>query len=212
MKLILASGSPRRAELLRTLGLVFEASTPGVDESMLPGEPAAAYVERIARDKSLALAEPDAVVIAADTAVAHAGHVLGKPAHPEEARSMLRRLQGGRHDVFTGLAVAVGHYDEPPEVVSAVDVTEVSLLAMTADEIADYVDTGEPMDKAGAYALQGRGGRFVESVRGSPFTVVGLPIHLLARLITSVGSDLSRFSPDRPGGDTGESGRHLFDD
>lgn len=102
---------------------------------------------------------------------------------------MLRRLQGTVHEVFTGLAVASGS-----DVESLVDVTEVRMLSMTADEISDYVDSGEPMDKAGAYALQGRGGVFVEAVSGSPFTVVGLPVHLLARLVARVGGRLDQFT------------------
>lgn len=191
MRLVLASSSPRRKELLERLRLRFDIDPPGVDESRRPDEPAAAYVERIARDKAVAAAGPERVVIAADTAIVHGGHILGKPAHPEEARSMLRRLAGDAHDVFTGVAVA--SWRQEAVLASAVDITEVGMLPMTADEIADYVDTGEPMDKAGAYALQGVGGRYVERISGSPFTVVGLPIHLLDRLVSRVGADLDEF-------------------
>lgn len=197
MRLVLASGSPRRQELLERLDLDFEVDQPGVDEARLPGELPAAYVERVARAKAIAVARPDRVVIGADTAVVHGGHLLGKPAHPEEARAMLRRLEGDTHDVFTGVAVATG--EERVVVASMVDVTEVSMLAMTAEEIAAYVDSGEPMDKAGAYALQGSGGRFVESVRGSPFTVIGLPVHLLPRLLARVGADYGVFVRPTPG-------------
>ena len=105
MRLVLASGSPRRRELLETLGLVFGVEVPDVDESRNPGEAPVAYVERIAREKASAVAGPDRLVVAGDTAVVHEGRVLGKPAHPEEARSMLRRLQGDHHEVFTGVAV-----------------------------------------------------------------------------------------------------------
>ncbi|MFP3882414.1 MAG: Maf family protein [Actinomycetota bacterium] len=188
MRLVLASSSPRRAELLRQLALEFEARPADVDETHRPEEPASTYVERLAREKALTVSEPDAVVVAADTAVVHEGHILGKPAHPEEARAMLRRLQDDVHEVFTGIAVSGGG-----EVESLVDVTKVTMLPMTEDEIADYVETGEPMDKAGAYALQERGGVFVKSVEGSPFTVIGLPIHLLPRLLRRVGADLQRF-------------------
>ena len=190
---MLASGSSRRADLLDRLGLEFEVETAGVDETRLPDEPAATYVERLARSKAMSVAGDDKVVVGADTAVVHAGHVLGKPGHPEEARSMLRRLQGDVHEVFTGVAVA-----SSDDAVSAVDVTGVKMLPMTDDEIAGYVAGGEPMDKAGAYALQGRGGLFVESITGSPFTVVGLPIHLLPRLMTRLGVDLQGFARDRP--------------
>ncbi len=191
MRLVLASGSPRRRELLERLNLVFAIDPPGVDESRLPEEPPAAYVERLARAKAEAVAGSGRVVLAADTAVVHAGHMLGKPAHPEEARGMLRRLEGDSHDVFTGIAVAT--MGDELKIVSMVDVTEVVVVPMTADEIATYVDTGEPMDKAGAYALQGMGGRFVESVRGSPFTVIGLPIHLIPRLLARVGAEIDQF-------------------
>lgn len=188
MRLVLASGSPRRADLLRGLGLEFELSPPDIDETRHPDESPGVYVERLARAKVVAPSVEDAFLIAGDTAVVHEGHVLGKPAHPHEARSMLRRLQGDAHEVFTGVAVAAGG-----EMQSLVDVTEVRMLPMTEDEIADYVESGEPMDKAGAYALQERGGLYVQSISGSPFTVIGLPVHLLPRLARQVGVDLLRF-------------------
>lgn len=191
MRLVLASSSPRRRELLERLGLSFAVEAPEVDESRLPAEPAVAYVERVARLKAEAVTRSGRLVVAADTAVVHDGRILGKPAHPEEARSMLRRLQGASHDVVTGVAVAAT--DTGLEVISMVDVTEVTLLPMTEEEITAYVDTGEPMDKAGAYALQETGGRFVEKVYGSPFTVIGLPIHLLPRLFRRVGADFEGF-------------------
>lgn len=190
--MVLASGSPRRAALLNQLGLEFDVDPPDVDESRLPDERPDAYVERLAREKALTANAPETLVVAADTAVVHEGHLMGKPGHPEEARSMLRRLAGQVHEVTTGLAVAVGD-----DVHSLVDVTTVRMLPMTEDEINRYVETGEPMDKAGSYALQGRGGIFVESISGSPFTVVGLPIHLLPRLILRVGTDLHRFERRR---------------
>lgn len=185
---MLGSGSARRADLLRRLGLEFEMRPPDVDESRRPDERPGVYVERLAREKALAVADGESVVLAADTVVVHEGHLLGKPAHPEEARSMLRRLQGDVHEVFTGVAVA-----GRGEVHSLVDVTKVRMLPMTDEEIADYVDSGEPMDKAGAYALQERGGVYVESIVGSPFTVIGLPLHLVPRLVRQVGADLLRF-------------------
>ncbi|TDI49860.1 MAG: septum formation protein Maf [Acidobacteria bacterium] len=197
MRLVLASGSPRRRELLNSLGLDFDVELPDVDESRRQDEPPGVYVERIAVEKARAVAAPDRVVLAADTAVVHEGKVLGKPGHPEEARAMLRRLQNDRHEVFTGIAVA--SWNGGAVVNSTVDVTEVAFLPMTDDEIADYVSTGEPMDKAGAYALQGAGGRFIESVKGSPFTVIGLPIHLISRLISPAGMDIRSFRHDAEG-------------
>jgi septum formation protein len=188
LRLVLASSSPRRAELLERIGLVFDTTPVDIDETRRPDESPGVYVERLAREKTQALSLTESVVVGADTAVVHKGHVLGKPGHPEEARSMLRSLQGATHEVFTGVAVA-----HAGEIASLVDVTEVRMTPMTADEIADYVDTGEPMDKAGSYALQGRGGLYVESIAGSPFTVIGLPLHLFPRLVARVGGDLGMF-------------------
>lgn len=193
MRLVLASGSPRRAALFDQLGLEYEMVTPDVDETRRPDERAGDYVERLARDKASAVASPGSIVIGADTAVVHEGLILGKPGHPAEARAMLQRLQGQTHEVFTGVAVAWG-----TEIRSLVDVTEVEMVAMTDDEISGYVDTGEPMDKAGAYALQGRGGGFVKSVSGSPSTVVGLPIHLVSRLIAQTGTPVHQFLRREP--------------
>jgi septum formation protein len=193
VRLVLASGSPRRAALFDQLGLAYEIIAADLDESRRPDERAGDYVERLAREKATAVATPGAVVIGADTAVVHEGQILGKPAHPEEARSMLRRLQGQIHEVFTGVAVAW-----EGEVRSLLDITEVEMLAMTEEEISDYVDTGEPMDKAGAYALQGRGGMFVATISGSPSTVVGLPIHLVPRLLAQSGTTLHHFVRETP--------------
>jgi septum formation protein len=191
MRLVLASGSPRRKELLERLYLEYEVETPDIDETRLPEEEPAAYVERVARAKARAVAGDGLLIVAGDTAVVHEGRVMGKPGHPEEARSMLRRLQGDKHEVFTGLAVA--WMDGGPRLESLVDMSQVSMMPMTEEEIAWYVGTGEPLDKAGGYALQGLGGMFVSEVIGSPSTVVGLPIHLLGRLIAKSGADVTRF-------------------
>ena len=164
------------------MGLIYETVPTGVDETRLPDEGAAGYVERLARAKARSAVRPGTVALGADTAVVHECVILGKPAHPAEARSMLTRLQSGVHEVFTGVAVA---WED--EVRSLVDVTEVEMMTMTDEEISDYVDSGEPMDKAGAYALQGRGGMFVASIHGSPSTVVGMPIHLVPRLLAQAG-------------------------
>lgn len=186
MRLVLASASPRRARLLDQLGFRYEVVPADIDETRMPDEGPAAYVERMARAKAASVpGSGDEVVIAADTAVVFEGHVLGKPSHPEQARSMLRRLRAKRHEVFTAVTVR-----RSTSVESLVDVTHVQMLPMTEEEISEYVASGEPMDKAGSYALQGFGGVFVESVSGSPFTVIGLPIHLLPRLLRSVGADM----------------------
>ncbi len=191
MNLVLASGSPRRREILDSLGLSFEVVVPDVDETRNPGEAPADYVDRIARAKARTAAGGDRVVVAADTTVVHQGKVLGKPGHPEEARSMLRALQGETHEVFTGLAVAVNNPDL--DVVSLVEGTEVEMLSMTDEEIARYVESGEPMDKAGAYALQGSGSLYVRAVHGSPSNVIGMPVHLLPRLLLRLGHELDEF-------------------
>jgi septum formation protein len=191
MRLVLASGSPRRRALLETLRLDFDVEPADVDETRLPDEAPALYVERVARAKAETVARLDRLVIGADTTVVHEGRVMGKPGHPEEARAMLRRLQGETHEVLTCLAVA--GFDSEISIQAVVDVAMVEMVPMTEDEIADYVGTGEPMDKAGAYALQGMGGVFVKRVIGSPFTVMGLPIHLLDRLMSAAGASLSHF-------------------
>lgn len=186
MHLILASSSPRRQRLLADLGLRFEVRPAEVDETVFPDEDPDGYVERLARAKAEAVVEPGEVVIGADTTVVHRGVVLGKPAHPAEAAAMLRRLSGETHTVHSGVAVAT--LDEGGlQVVSAVERTMVRMLDLTDDEIAAYVASGEPLDKAGAYALQGLGALLVESVTGSPSNVVGLPLHRLAALLATVG-------------------------
>jgi septum formation protein len=191
MRLILASSSPRRQELLQRLRLGFEMRPAEIDESRFPDEAPAGYVERVARAKAEAVAGEGLIVVAADTAVVHEGRIMGKPGHPEEARAMLRLLQGDVHEVFTGLAVT--SWEGGARTRSMVDMAEVEFLPMTEGEIVRYVETGEPLDKAGSYALQGLGGAYVSKVIGSPFTVVGLPIHLLARLVAAAGADLDAF-------------------
>ncbi len=185
MRLVLASTSARRRQLLEGIGLAFEMVSPDIDESRLPGEAPTAYVERVARAKAEFAVSTGVLAVGADTVVVHEGRVLGKPAHPEEARGMLQRLQGDTHQVYSGVAVAAG-----TQVASLIDVTEVGLLPLTDEEIADYVATGEPMGKAGAYALQGYAGTFINEVKGSPFTVIGLPVHLLPRLMAAVGAEI----------------------
>jgi septum formation protein len=188
VKLILASSSPRRQQLLASLGLEFTTVSPDVDELRLPAEEPYDYVDRIARSKALAVDEPDGLIIAADTTVVSEGRLMGKPAHPDEARNMLARLSGNTHEVLTGVAVRLGE-----RVISAVESTIVRFLPLTEDEIADYIASGEPMDKAGAYALGGVGGLFVDRVEGSPSNVVGLPLHTTARLCRALGVELLSF-------------------
>lgn len=191
VRLILASSSPRRKHLLESLGIRFDVVVPDIDEHRHPNEEPFDYVVRIARAKAESAVTADAVVVAADTVVVIDGQVLGKPGHPEEAKTMLRRLSGVTHEVLTGVAVA--RLTDIVQVLTAVESILVKFLPMTDDEIADYVGTGEPMDKAGAYALGGLGAIYVEAVHGSPSGVIGLPVHTTARLLRSLGVDLLSF-------------------
>ena len=183
MRLVLASASPRRRELLDAAGIPFDVHAVDVDERQLDGELPFPYVERVARLKATTAAAkfPDRVVLGADTAVVVDGVVLGKPADPAEAASMLHKLSGRTHEVLTGIALA-----RAGGVVSAVDRTLVWVDPLSDEEIRAYVATGEPLDKAGAYAVQGRASRFIPKIEGSYANVVGLPVALLNRLLRSV--------------------------
>lgn len=184
--LVLASRSPRRAELLKTLGLSFRVAPADIDESRHPDEDPHALVNRLARIKAETVAAPGAIVIGADTVIVHDGTVLGKPVHPAEARAMLLRISGSTHQVLTAVAVAaVEGGDVVCEVV--VESARVRFLELTGAEIAGYVATGEPLDKAGAYAIQGKGGVFVDRIEGHPSTVVGLPLPATRRLLARRG-------------------------
>jgi len=183
-RLVLASASPRRAEILRNIGWPFEAVASNADESRHAGEDAPTYVERVARLKAEAVARssPGMIVVGADTVVVVDGEILGKPRDPEDARRMLRQLQGRRHEVLTGVVVFDGKTTEPKV---GHQVTEVEVAGMSEAEIDWYVSSGEPMDKAGAYAIQGLGARFVAGIKGEHSNVVGLPVRLLYELTGS---------------------------
>lgn len=183
MRIVLASASPRRRELLAQLGFVFEVVPANLDESVAPDELPVDYVGRLAREKAGAV-EGD-LVIAADTTVDVDGRILGKPADADDAKAMLRLLSGRPHHVHTGVAVRRGS-----AVASAVTTTWVTFAALDEAAIDWYVATGEPFDKAGAYAIQGAGGVFVESVTGSVSGVIGLPLATLVELCRSVGVNL----------------------
>lgn len=181
--IILASASPRRAELLSAAGIAFVQLPADVDETPLVDEAPAAYVERLARTKAEAVARsrPDAIVLGADTVVVVDGVTLGKPRDAHDAASMLARLQGRIHQVLTGVALVRG-----ARRASAVSVTSVWFHPMTASEIAAYVASGEPMDKAGAYAIQGLASRYIAGVEGSYPNVVGLPVDVVTSLLAEV--------------------------
>ena len=184
MRLILASASPRRTDLLREAGYVFEIEPADVDESELAGEPPAAYVVRVAAMKARVVAarHPDAIVLAADTTVVLDGAMLAKPADDADAARMLGLLSGRTHDVLTGVVLVRTGRES-----SALVGTRVRFRPLTAAEIEWYVASGEPHDKAGAYGVQGLAARFVESVDGSYSNVVGLPVGAVRALLAAEG-------------------------
>jgi septum formation protein len=173
--LVLASQSPRRAELLRQAGIPFVVRVAPVDEDPLPGERPEDYVVRLAERKAMVVeAAPEEIVLGADTTVVVGGAMLGKPASPAEARHMLVRFAGRRHQVLTGICLRHGG-----KLVREWAATQVWFSAMSRREIREYVSSGEPMDKAGAYAIQGLASRYVERIEGCYFNVVGLPVALV---------------------------------
>ena len=179
--LVLASGSPRRAEILRAVGWEFEASPPDLDETLREGESPEDYVRRLAREKARAVAATRlfGLVLGADTTVVVEGEILGKPGDEADARRMLRRLGGRWHEVLTGVALARA---ETGRVVDGVERTRVRFAEMSEEEIDWHVRTGELLDKAGAYAIQGRAALFIEAIEGDYWNVVGLPIRLIYEL------------------------------
>lgn len=184
--LTLASASPRRARILRELGVPFRTVVSNQDESVQAGEDGAATVERLACAKALAVAAGETLpVLGADTAVLCDDDILGKPADPADARAMLRRLSGRSHDVVTGVCVVRGE-----KVHSGVERSRVRFAELSDEDVNWYVETGEPMDKAGGYNIAGRGALFIETVEGSPSNVAGLPVRLLRRLAREAGLDM----------------------
>lgn len=185
MRLILASASPRRAELLRSAGFDFEIIPAEIDETPGAGEPAEAYTLRVARHKarhvSRLLTDSSAAVIGADTEVVIDRRILGKPADDRHAAQMLRMLTGAVHDVLTAVVICATGTE-----LSEVIATRVSVVRMTDEEIDWYVQSGEPAGKAGAYAIQGLGARFIDRIEGSWANVVGLPIDAVYRLLMSL--------------------------
>jgi len=180
-RLILASGSPRRAEILTALGIPFEIDVPGVPETIEPGEPAEGAAARLAAEKAAEVSarRPGRWVLAADTLVVVGDDILGKPIDSDDARRMLRRLAGRGHLVVTGVRLRRGA--DPGR--GIVERSRVAIAPMSDEEISWYVATREPMDKAGAYAVQGLGARFIEAVEGSYTNVMGLPARGVYRLV-----------------------------
>lgn len=181
---VLASASPRRRELLDLIGIRHSVHPADVDESIHIGESPPSYVERLAREKAAAVASNfvGAVVIGADTTVVLGDDILGKPVDTEHAKAMIERLAGHTHEVCTGIAVVYGG-----QTASAVERVAVTFRTLTAKEIDAYVATGEPMDKAGAYGIQGWGATIVERIDGDYFSVMGLGLRRLVALLEQVG-------------------------
>jgi septum formation protein len=182
-RLILASSSPRRRELLQQLGLDFEIFSPDIDESILAGENVTAYVERLACSKAQAvLAQfPEAIVIAADTSLGVDGQILGKPESKQHAFEMWQRISGRKHDVFSGVCVRTS-----TEKSSIVVRTQVEFQKLSLNDMEDYWATGEPIGKAGGYAIQGIASRYIPRIEGSYSNVVGLPLHETVQLLQAV--------------------------
>jgi len=192
MKLILASSSPRRAEVLRDAGLEFDVCPTDIDETRRPHERAGDYVQRLALEKARAAASKtggeDVAVVGADTVVVNGGEILLKPSSQEDARRMLRGLSGSVHEVHTGLAVL-----RLPQKIERVleEVTRVYFEKLSDAEIDAYIATGEPFDKAGAYGIQSLGGRYVTRVEGCYFNVMGMPLNKLWRILQELNGSAS---------------------
>ena len=182
-KLVLASGSPRRAEILKSVGWEFEKDLPDIDEGELPGESPEKYVRRLAREKAELIAgrHPGKIVLGADTTVVIDGKIIGKPIDEDEARRMIEMLSGNWHEVLTGVAVA---HDE--KTVVGLRRTRVKFSTMSDKEVAFLVAKGDPLDKAGGYAVQAQAALFIEGIEGDYWNVVGLPISLVYRMVREV--------------------------
>ena len=180
--LVLASASPRRSELLRAAGIEFTVRVADIDETVLPGESPGDYVRRLASEKAQAVAQAGEMVLGADTTVVIGGEIAGKPVDAEDARRMLKLLSGQWHEVLTGVSLV-----SRDQIISEVAVTRVKFSELTEAEIDWYVSTGEPMDKAGAYGIQGCASRFVESIEGNYSNVVGLPVQVVYQMIADCG-------------------------
>lgn len=186
MKLILASQSPRRRELLELFHIPFEIRAADIDETMDPEKDPASEVARVSLAKASAIcAEPEDTVIAADTIVVLEGTVLGKPTSPEHAVGMLQALSGKDHQVMTGITVLRGH-----RVLTYTEITDIHFRPLSLKEITNYVATGEPMDKAGAYGIQGGAALFAEKMHGDYYNVMGLPLCRLWQMLHSISPAL----------------------
>jgi len=182
--IVLASASPRRQELLRAAAISFEVQPAHIGEDPLPGENAKECAERLAREKALEVSKkrPNDVVLGADTVVVIGEQMLAKPLDADDAARMLRLLSGRQHQVITGVCIVANG-----KCVTESETTAVTMTEISAQEIADYVATGEPMDKAGAYAIQGRASRWIPRIDGDYGNVVGLPVALVWKMLRQIG-------------------------
>ncbi|MGI8494733.1 MAG: Maf family protein [Pyrinomonadaceae bacterium] len=189
-KLILASASPRRAEILRAVGWEFEKKIADIDESELPGEKPQEYVQRLACEKALAVSETieNGLILGSDTTVLIDGKIIGKPIDLEDARRMLRLLSGNRHEVLTGVALIEKSESKGTKQIVDVERTRVKFNSLSEAEIEFLVQKGEPLDKAGAYAVQAQAALFIEGIEGDYWNVVGLPVNLVYRLLSKLSS------------------------
>jgi septum formation protein len=186
---VLASASPRRLDLLRSIGVDPDVRPADIDETPLPGESPAVYVERLAGAKAAAVSRAGETVIAADTTVSIDGHIIGKPADRAGALAILRKLSGQTHVVYTGVAVLAGFGPDDPGVATTTVASEVTFIRASESLLAWYADTAEPYDKAGAYGLQGGGALLVAGIRGSVTNVIGLPLAELHELVSGRAAD-----------------------
>ena len=187
--LILASASPRRQELLRNAGISFRVHPADVDETPMPNETPVDCGQRLAREKAAAVAQqfPEAQVLGADTIVVINGEMLGKPADAADAKRMLRLLSGKTHDVITGVCVIhPARNGQSPRLRSGYASTRVTMSELSENDIADYIASGEPMDKAGAYAIQGQASRWIPRIEGDYGNVVGLPVALVWKMLHEI--------------------------
>lgn len=187
--IVLASASPRRQELLRSAGIRFTVQPANIDESPLTGESARECAERLAREKALAVSRSRVrdFVLGADTIVTIDGLILGKPSNDSDAMRMLRMLSGRTHEVITGVCLVTPN-GEGSDVKSGSESTRVTMCEISDDEIRDYVACGEPMDKAGAYAIQGMASRWIPRIEGDYSNVVGLPVALVYSMLKRAGA------------------------
>lgn len=198
LPLLLASASPRRREMLERVGVPIEVRPADVDEEPLAGELPAAYVARVARDKALAVQRPPGQwVLAADTTVTIDGKILGKAATPDEATAMLQQLSGRVHQVITAFTI-VGDRDDAPLHHDGSATTDVAMILMTPQTVADYVASGEWRGKAGAYAVQGIGAALVREIRGSVTNVIGLPLVEVLEALHVLGAPSARLASGTP--------------